>query len=292
VAVSWQAPDGAGSMITGYTATAYAADSFASTGRTCTVTGTPPATGCTITGLPSGGTFVVRVTATTAIGTGLASAASAPITLKSARTPAVGALPTWSLGARVVVPLLGTPGAGFDVRYRRAPWNGSFGPYGYRSTSSPSVAFAVLPGSTYCFSVRGRDASGFASSAWSPERCTAVPLDDRSLSRSGSWRAGTGSAYYRSTWIASTTSGATAVRTSVTARRIAIVASTCPTCGSIRVYWGSTLLRTISLASSAGASRRTITVAAFSSPRSGTVTVKVATSGRRVLIDGLAISRT
>lgn len=296
VAVSWQAPDGAGSAITGYTATAYAADRLASTGRTCTVTGTPPATGCTITGLPPGIAILVRVTATTAVGTGLASAASDPVTPPTAQTAAVGSLPTWSMSTAVTVTLLRMRGtssaAGFDVRYRRAAWNGSFGSFGYRSTASSSLAFAVSPGYTYCFSARARDALGSVSSAWSPERCTAVPLDDRSLSRTGAWSTGTGSAYYRSTWIGSTRYGATAIRTSVTARRIAIVATTCPACGSIRVYWGSTLLRSISLGSPTGASRKIITVATFSSARSGTLTIKVATSGRTVVIDGLAISRT
>ena len=31
------------------------------------------------------------------------------------------------------------------------------------------------------------------------------------------------------------------------AKRIALVATTCPTCGSVKVYWGSTLIKTISL---------------------------------------------
>ena len=296
LAVTWQAPDDGGSEITGYTATAFAAVTLASTGRSCAVTGMPPATGCTITGLAPGVAVVVRVAATTAAGTGLASAASDAVTPPTAPTAVVGSLPTWSLATRLVVPLFGTPGtnavAGYDVRSRHAAWNGSFGSFGYRSTMSPSVAFTVSPGFTYCFSVRARDTLGFVSPKWSAERCTAIPLDDRNLSRRGSWSTGTGSAYYRSTWTRSTSFGATLVRTSVKAKRIAIVVTTCSTCGSVRVYWGSTLLRSISLKSSAGASRKIITVATFSSARSGTLTIKVATSGRTVLIDGLAISRT
>jgi hypothetical protein len=181
---------------------------------------------------------------------------------------------------------------GYDVRFRRASWNGSFGSFSYQSTSKPTLALPVAAGSTYCFSVRARDALGYASTSWSPERCTAVPLDDRSLTRHGPWTSTTGSAYYLSTSSRSSAYGASLVRTSVKARRIAIVATTCPTCGSIRVYWGATLVRTISLRSSTTANGRTIAVVAFTSVRSGTVTVKVATSRRNVLIDGIAISRT
>ena len=46
--------------------------------------------------------------------------------------------------------------------------------------------------------------------------------------------------------------------------------TTCPTCGSVRVYWGSTLLRTISLRSTTGVNPRVITVANFVSVRAGT----------------------
>jgi hypothetical protein len=154
-----------------------------------------------------------------------------------------------------------------------------------------SGSLALLAGSTYCFSVAAHDVDGFVG-PWSAERCTATPLDDRSLARKGAWSSGTGSAYYRGTWIRSTALDATAVRASVLARRISIVATTCPTCGSVKVYWGSTLLRTVSLVSSTTVNRKVISIATFTTVRSGTVTVKVSTSGRKVLLDGLAISRT
>ena len=64
-----------------------------------------------------------------------------------------------------------------------------------------------------------RDALGTVS-AWTAETCTAVPLDDRSLSRLGSWTAGTGSAYFRSTYLRSYGYGAKLVRTGVVAHSI------------------------------------------------------------------------
>ncbi len=294
--IAWTDGGSGGSPVTGYSAAAYNASTFAATGHGCAVTGTPPATGCTITGLTPGVAVVVRVTSTTAIGTGLASAPSDPATPPAAPAAAIGSLPTWTLTTTVSVPLAGTAGtnavAGFDLRYRRAAWNGSFGSFGYRSTAATSSVFTVSPGYTYCFSLKARDSLGYETAAWSPERCTAVPLDDRSLSRRTGWTTGTSSSFYRSTWTRSTRYGATLVRTSVRARRIAIVVTTCSTCGSIRVYWGSTLLRSISLRSSTTVYRKVITVATFSSARSGTLTIKVSTSGRRVYVDGLAIGRT
>ncbi len=293
--VTWTAVGSAGSPVTGYTATAYLAGTSTSTGRTCTVTGAPPSTWCTITGLTPGIAVVARVAATTAAGTGQPSNPSAPVTPPTPPSASVGSLPTWTVAAALEVPLSGSPGANaiatYEVRFRRALWNGSFGSYGVLSTTTPSVSLAVSAGATYCFSARARDDQGYASPAWSAERCTAVPLDDRSLSAQGTWGRGTGSTYYRATWTRSYAYGAALVRTSVQAKRIAIVATTCPTCGSVRVYLGSTLLRSISLTSSTTLNRKVITVANFSSVRSGTLTVKVSTSRRMVRIDGLAISR-
>jgi hypothetical protein len=72
VAVSWSAPtsDG-GSPITGYTATSSPGT------KTCTTTG---AIGCTVSGLTNGTAYTFTVTATNAVGTGPASAASSPVT--------------------------------------------------------------------------------------------------------------------------------------------------------------------------------------------------------------------
>jgi hypothetical protein len=75
------------------------------------------------------------------------------------------------------------------------------------------------------------------------------------------------------------------------ARKITIVATTCPTCGSIKVYWGSTLLRTISLTSATTINRRLISVTTFTTARTGTLTIKVSSSSRKVIIDGVAIVR-
>jgi len=289
--VSWTAPaDNGGSPITSYTVTS------APDGRTCATSGT---LSCTVSALASGTPYTFTVTATNAVGTGPASAASAPVTPLGPPVPPIASitgLPTWlstnSIGLRWGATPSTAEATSYDVRYLRAAWNGSFGSYvtWRTATTATSATFPGSPGSTYCFSVRARDALGLVS-AWTAATCTAIPLDDRSLTRSGRWTAGSGTAYYRSTYLRSSSSGAKLTRTGVVAKRIAIVATTCPTCGSVRVYWGSTLLRTISLRSATTVNKKLITVTTFTSARKGTLMIKVYSSGKKVLIDGVAIRR-
>ncbi len=210
---------------------------------------------------------------------------------------ALKALPTWIATTAVSPTWSATPAlapvTSYDVRYRRAAWNGDFGPAvtWLRATADTSATFAGSPGSTYCFGVRARDADGGVSPWTAAGKCTAVPLDDRSLTRSSGWTAGTGDPYYRSTYLRSSTNGAKLTRTGVVARRIALLATTCPTCGTVKVYWGSTLLKAISLHSDTTVNRKLIAVKTFSFARTGTLTIKVVSSGRKVIIDGVAIRR-
>ncbi len=290
--VAWTAPvsDG-GSVISGYTATSSPG------GLTCTTSGLS----CTVSGLTSGTAYTFAVTATNAAGSGPASAPSVAVTpsapvVSVPPTAAITALPTWlaatSVPVRWTAVAGSSPVASYDVRYRRAAWNGNFGSFvtWQSRTTATGAALPGSPGSTYCFSVQARDTLEVLST-WTAETCTAVPLDDRSLARSGNWTSGTGSAYYRSTYRRSGSYGAKLTRTGVVARRIALVATTCPTCGKVRVYWGSTLLRTVSLYSATTVNKKLITVTTFAGTRTGTLSIKVHSSGRKVIVDGVAIRR-
>ncbi len=290
VQVTWVAPgDDGGSPITGYTATASPA------GTTCATSG---ALSCTVIGLTNGTAYTFTVTATNGDGTGLASSPSAVVTPTAPVPPtaSITALPNWI--AATSIPLSwaavagSSPIASYDVRYRRAAWSGNFGSVViWRSaTTATSAAFPASSGYTYCFSVLARDTLG-APSSWAPETCTATPVDDRGLTRSSGWTTGTSASYYRSTYTRSSKYATILTRTGIVAKRIAIVATTCPTCGFAMVSWGSSLLKLINFYSPTTVTKQLITVATFSSARSGTLTIKLASSGKNVYIDGVAIRR-
>lgn len=215
----------------------------------------------------------------------------------TAPTVAPAALPLFSLGtityAWTAADTGGSGVASYDVRYRRAAWNGGFGAYasptGWTHRTTRSVALSVSRGYTYCFSVLARDVAGNTSS-WSADRCTAVPLDDRSLTASSGWTRSTGAAYYASTITRTNTTGRTLTRTSVQAHRIFVVATTCAACGTVRVYWNGHLLKTVSLYASTTHYRQVIGVTTFTGVSTGTVLIKTTTS-KPVYLDGLALSR-
>lgn len=180
----------------------------------------------------------------------------------------------------------------FDVQYRRSKPNGTFPTTwtswrtGSSATSSTIDASSGL-GKTYCFRVR---ISG--GGPWSPPACTAVPLDDRALTRTGTWTLGTAAAsagYYRNTYLRTTTRNA-AVSKSIVGRRLWLVATTGPNYGTVKVYLGDELIARRSLSSATVVKRKTLLVATFASPRSGTLRVVVTTNGKRVEIDGLGVS--
>jgi hypothetical protein len=218
-------------------------------------------------------------------------------------TASIRSLPRWvattSISLRWSARPALSPVTIYDIRYRRAKWNGDFGAHViWRSGSTAtSATFKATPGYTYCFAVRAHDASG-AVSDWTDgmdaeyETCTAVALDDRSLSRSSGWTTGTGSAFYRSTYTQSSTYGAKLTRTGVVAQDLALVATTCRTCGWVRVYWNSRLIARINLYSDRRVDREIIPIVEWGSARRGTLTIRVSTAdGGKAIIDGVVIDR-
>ncbi len=79
--VSWSVPSNGGSAITSYTVTPYVGTTAQAP---TTVTGNPPATTVTVSGLTNGTAYTFRVSATNAVGTGAASAASNAVTPSAA----------------------------------------------------------------------------------------------------------------------------------------------------------------------------------------------------------------
>jgi hypothetical protein len=67
--------------------------------------------------------------------------------------------------------------------------------------------------------------------------------------------------------------------------------TTCPTCGSVNVFLGSTRLGTLKLTSAATRTRQVILLPLRSNITAGTITLRTL-SGRVVLVDGLGLRRT
>ncbi len=181
--------------------------------------------------------------------------------------------------------------ANFDARVRRT------GPAGTQhavrswldATTVGNARFHGMPGSTYCFSVRARDQDGNVSD-WSGWRCTALPLDDRALKRHGGWTRSRGERFYLGTRSMATRAGARLVRTRLSARHLGLVAVRCPGCGVVEVRWNGAFLRRIRLSSDRLRAPRIVGQVSFARARSGTLTVRVVSAGKRVVVDGLASS--
>lgn len=180
--------------------------------------------------------------------------------------------------------------SGTTVRVRWAPWNGSYsGWHTIGTTSASSTSWKVSPGYTYCFDVYSRDLSGNGS-GWSSQTCTTRALDDRSLSRATSgWTRKSEMHRYLGTYTEAASSGRTLTRAQAVAARLAVVATTCNSCGWIRVSFAGQTISTFSLRTSTTHYQHVFLLPAFAA-RSGTVSITTTTRGL-VQIDGLAVIR-
>jgi hypothetical protein len=113
--------------------------------------------------------------------------------------------------------------------------------------------------------------------------------DDAVLSAGGGWSRVWQQSLYAGSALRTTGYGVTASTGTVTVRRVAVLAGTCPTCGSIAVYVGGQLMGKLSLVSSTS-TRRFLSVPLFDR-RTGVVTLKSLSSGKPVTIDALVLSR-
>ena len=183
--------------------------------------------------------------------------------------------------------------ATYDVRWRKAPWDGTYGPWTrpatWQRTPNLDAPLGLRPGNTYCVSVRARNRAGQIS-GWSGSRCLARALDDRRLTPSSGWKARTGSRYYAGTFRATTQKGATLTRTGARLKRVGIVATTCRVCGKVNVLVDGQRVGRVNLAAPTTRRRQVIMLPAFRRQKA-TVTITVRSSGLRVQIDGLVVSR-
>ena len=151
-------------------------------------------------------------------------------------------------------------------------------------------SFTGRPGVTYCFWTRARDAAGNVSVS-SARVCTAVPADNPAFSHGAGWAKKTGAGYYLGTYSLAKNKNATLTRTGAQGKHFVLVATRCPGCGTVRVYWDVGLSRSINLAASSVRKRQVIPIVSFDFVRTANIRVVVASSGKPVHIDGLGVSR-
>ena len=201
-----------------------------------------------------------------------------------------------AVAATAKITVAATDAAGvvaYDVRYRRASFAGPYSAYiqPWTNTTATSMDLAVAAGYEYCVSVRAKDKFGNVGN-WSAERCFSRPLDDRSMTMATTgWARGSSSKFYYGTDTQTTASGKALTRT-VQGKRFFLVATRCPTCGSVAVYAGSKYLTTVSLAYPTTHYQVVLGLPVQSTLFSGTLTLRTVSAGKLVQIDGLAVGRT
>ena len=183
--------------------------------------------------------------------------------------------------------------AAYDIEVQSARYDQQFAPYQSYQLNTPLTTskFAGKPGYTYCFRGRARDAAG-NESAFGPRRCTSIPIDDKRLAiEQGAWTRQSGTGYYLGSYTETNVNGATLRRADLKVRRIALMATVCPGCGRVDVYFNSTKLGTVDLNAPTMKKRVLFKLAEWFAIHTGTVRIVVTSSGKPVQIDGLGASK-
>jgi hypothetical protein len=200
-----------------------------------------------------------------------------------------------TLNTKVPISWSGTDNTGgpitYDVQQRIAPWNAGFPLWTALRTATiaKSASVTASNGRTLCFRTRAKDLAGNYS-LFTPQQCTAVPIRARSLKYSAGWIRTTSPLYFSGEAYSTSTKGRTAGLAAVQAQHMWLVATTCATCGTVQVRWNNVVIANVNLASAATVHHKLIPIAAFATPRAGTVGFYVTSpTGKVVKIEGLAV---
>jgi GH25 family lysozyme M1 (1,4-beta-N-acetylmuramidase) len=156
--------------------------------------------------------------------------------------------------------------------------------------STTSAVFSGQPGTTACFRALATDHAG-NTSAWSAQTCVTFPADPRTFKQSGRWRTLADSSSPSGYTERSATRGSALSARRVYTRRIAVLADTCATCGSVTISLGGQVVGTYSLHSAAPAHGVVIATPQFSTLRSGKLEIAVAGAHSPVEIQGVYLQR-
>jgi uncharacterized protein YjbI with pentapeptide repeats len=179
-----------------------------------------------------------------------------------------------------------------DVRYRSVKaTGGTWGSWRLwrTATTTSSAALTVSLGYRYCFSARARDAAG-NTTAWTPDRCLTAPVDDRALAaRTSGWTRASASGFLVGTYTSTTRPGSVLATPGASyVRQIGLVATRCPTCGTVAVYVGSKRIGTVRLLTSGSSGRAVVMLPRLSTRVYGKVRLVVTSGqGQPVILDGL-----
>ena len=197
-----------------------------------------------------------------------------------------------------------------NTRFTRAParWHLSqFGDWGYAGTEplqgarctlqgrvlsrscDSASAFATLTAGDWTFTVAGIDFAGNRDASPAVNRFT-VPVPSNKLGASKGWTRGTEIGYFFSGYSTTRKKGASLSAARAGTRAVALVATKCPGCGSVKVMYAGKVLKTVSLAASSTRKRQLIPIASWSGAHGGKVSV-VTTSAKPVTIEGLGFSK-
>jgi len=254
--------------------------------------------GYTDSGLSTGVGYYYTLIGSNSAGDGPASDQVSAIADASPPVPTSAAAPAFQLSKAIAVGYsasdAGSGVAYYDVRYRVAAWNGVFGGYGYpagwQHTTRASQTLLGSPGHEYCTSVRAWDVAGNAS-AWTPDRCTALPLDDRSLpAATAGWSRPGSVLSYGGTLTRTNVLGAQLVLKAAQVNRLALVVAECASCGNVGLYLNNVYWRTVSTYAPSTRYSVIILQPPFSQ-RTATITLRNASTGRNLIVDGLGIAR-
>jgi len=185
-----------------------------------------------------------------------------------------------------------SPTPHFSTQVDVAPYNGAFaGPVADETNTANTSGTnqTIAEGNTYCFTAAVVDNSVVTWEA-SRQRCMATPVDDRTLTRSTGWTLKTGTGWFDGTYLSAMGTGHSVSLPAVQAMRVGVLVGKCGTCGSIKVYLGATLLKTVSLHAASLQKDVLIPIATFTSVRTGTMKIVTATAGKPDYIDGVVTS--
>jgi hypothetical protein len=181
---------------------------------------------------------------------------------------------------------------GFDVGTRGAAAGRGLGawaaPTQYMFMSASSGSFPVAgAGTEHCLRFRVRDDLGRIS-GWSPGRCTALPTDDRSLTRRGSTALAKSGLAIGGTYTKLAKKGASLTLAKPAGRKVGLWLLRGPGQGTANVYAGTRLIGRVSGASSTN--RRVLVALAPKGGFTGAVTV-VQAGTKPVKVDAVSVLR-